>query len=117
MKYLKSLLYILISILISTILITTVNYFDILGNNIIKYLKLIVLVISILIGSIYIGRRSKSKGYLEGIKIGLITIFILILLNYLGFDNKISLDIIIYYLIILVSSILGSIIGINKKLK
>lgn len=115
-KYLKSLLYIFISILIFTLLISSLSYFNLLGSAL-KYFKLIAIIISMLIGGIFLGKQSYSKGYLEGIKIGGIVIFILFLLSYLGFDKNINLETIIYYLIILISSIFGSIIGINKKSK
>ncbi len=115
-KYLKSLLYIFISILIFTLLISSLSYFNLLGSAL-KYFKLIAIIVSMLIGGIFLGKQSSNKGYLEGIKIGVIVIFILFLLSYLGFDKNINLERIIYYLIILISSIFGSIIGINKKSK
>ena len=42
-------------------------------------------------------------------------IAILILLNYLGFDKSFSFKSIIFYIIIIISSVLGSITGINRK--
>lgn len=116
-KYLKSLLYTLISMVILSILITILNYFNIIGTTTINYLKLLVAILSIFIGGIYIGKSSLNKGYLEGIKIGVILIIIFFLISYLGFNKGITFDNIIYYIIILTSSILGSIIGINKKSK
>ena len=114
-KYLKSIFYILISILIFGLLITILNYFNIINSNTINYLKLISIIISFIIGGIDIGRKGTNKGYLEGLKIAAISIVILLLLNILGFNKGISIDTIIYYLIITISTVLGSIIGINKK--
>lgn len=61
-----------------------------------------------------IGRKSSKKGYLEGLKLGGIIILSLLLINLL-FIRTFSLSILMYYLIILASSIIGSMIGINIK--
>jgi len=114
-KYLKSLLYIFILIILFSIIIGTLNYFNIFSKNTINILELIATVISIFIGSLYLGRISDKKGYLEGIKIGILVIVILLLFKFLGYDKGITWSSLIYYLILLISSILGSVIGINKK--
>ena len=61
------------------------------------------------------GKTSDKKGYKVGLKIGLTNIAILYILSILFLSFKLPLKKIIYYLIILTTSILGSIIGINKK--
>ena len=114
-KYLKSILYIFISIILFSIIIGTFSYFNILSNNLVNVFEIIAIIISMFIGGIYLGKNSNKKGFLEGIKIGLITVVLLFLFNFLGFGNSISLSSIIYYIIILGVAILGSIIGINKK--
>lgn len=114
-KYLKSILYIFISIMLFSIIIGTFSYFNILNNSLVKVFEIIAIIVSMFIGGIYLGKNSNKKGFLEGIKIGLIMIAILFLFNFLGFGNMISLSNVVYYIIILISSILGSIIGINKK--
>ena len=111
-KYLKSLLYILASTLILSFIVGTLNYFNIIGTNTTKIFELISLVISIALGGIYLGKNSTKKGYLEGLKIAIVLLFIF---AYLAFDKSFSLSTLIYYLIILISAVLGSILGINKK--
>ena len=61
------------------------------------------------------GAKNKAKGYIEGIKYGLIWVilFVIICLICKVFDWTS----IIYYFILLFISILGSILGINKKKK
>jgi len=78
-------------------------------------LKIITTLISFIIGGIYIGNKSNKKGYLEGLKIGLIVIIIFFIISYLAFDKGITIKSSIYYLVILATSIIGSMIGINKK--
>ena len=115
MKYLKSLLYILISIIAFSLIITLFNYFNIIGTTFIKVLKIISIIISFMIGGFYIGKKSGSKGYIEGLKISFASIAILFLLNLLRFNNLFSTDLLVLYIMIIISTTLGSIIGINKK--
>lgn len=69
---------------------------------------------SMLIGGIYIGTKATKKGWLEGIKVGLEIIVLFFLLSYLGFDCGISFKTVVYYLILLASATLGSMIGISR---
>lgn len=115
LKYLKSLLYVFIPIFVFTIIITLLYYFNLLGSTAISYLKLFSILISVLIGGIYIGSKACKKGWLEGIKIGLEVIVLLFLISYLGFDKGLGIKTILYYILILTSSMLGSMIGINRK--
>lgn len=110
-KISKSILYTIGSILILTIILTILNYFDIFNGTIVKIFKIINLIISILIGSILIGHKSNNKGWLEGLKFGLIMSVIIFLFNYLGL-NRINY---LIYIIILITSIIGGMIGISFK--
>ncbi|MDD6879241.1 MAG: TIGR04086 family membrane protein [bacterium] len=114
-KYLKSLLCLFISIVILTLIISILNYTNIINNNSMPYFKLSSLIISLFISGIYIGKHATNKGYLEGFKVSLIFIIISFLFNYLGLNNNISLKIFIFYIISIISTVLGSIIGINKN--
>ena len=116
-KYLKGFLYILMGLLVTCLLLTTLNYFNVVSPSILKILKVIGIFISIFIGGFYIGKNSNSKGYIEGIKIGFIIILLSLILNVIIFKENFKIDIFIYYVIILVSSVFSSIIGINKKAK
>ena len=119
MKYLKNLgmsfLYIIGSILILTFLTTLLSYFNILSDKVTSIIKIIIPIIAMLIGGFYIGKRSLKKGFLEGLKLGGIFSLILIIFNYLAFDNSFKFKYILFYIILIISSILGSMIGINKK--
>ncbi len=115
LKYLKGLILVLGVLFSSTLIISILYYLNILNDGFNNYLLLLSSFISMLVGGIYIGLRSKEKGYVEGIKIGLISIFILMILSIIIYKTNINSKNIIYYLILLSSSILGSMIGINKK--
>ncbi len=112
-KYGKSLIIILSLLIISSLIINISYYFNIINNNIIKYIKLLLSLLSFFTGGLYIGKNSLNKGYLSGLKLSIITIFILLLCGIIF--NNIKISIIIYYLIIIFTIIFGSMIGINKK--
>ena len=114
-KYLKSFGYTVVSIIVLSIITCILNYFNICDSNTVNILKLFTVIISMIIGGIYVGSCTKDKGYIQGLKIGLIYDVILFIISILVFHNSFHKEMIIYYLIIIVSSILGSIIGINKK--
>jgi putative membrane protein (TIGR04086 family) len=61
------------------------------------------------------GKRSNSKGWFAGLKLALIFLMILILFNFFGLDSKVEISDLIYYLILTISTMFGSMIGINKK--
>ena len=111
-NYLKYFSILLISIIIPIFILTIFNYFEIINNT--NILKLIITLISIFINSFFLGKNSKSKGYIEGLKFGIIFIIFITLFN-LILVNEFRLKILIYYLLIIITSMVGSTIGINKK--
>lgn len=118
MKYLKnlgiSLLYIIIPILVLTFLSTLFNYFGLFNNSIMKIVKIIIPIVSMFIGGFIIGKKQGKNGWLEGLKLGLIFLLILTLLNMFGLNGSFSIKMVIYYLILTIATILGSIVGVNK---
>ena len=114
-KILNSFSIFFIIILIGTFIITLLNYFNIMNNKIISIIRFIIPMISMIISSYKLGKTSEKKGYLEGLKFGSIIIFIFILFVILL--DKLEFKSIIYYGILLLTSIISSTIGINRKLK
>ena len=108
-NYLKSYLYLFSSIIILTIILSTINYFLTFPT---KVIKIIIPIISILLSSIILGKNTKSKAYLEGIKFTSIYILISIILSII-IKNPFSLKLIICYLLQLISGIISSMIDIN----
>lgn len=119
MKHLKDLgfscLYIISSILILTFIVALLSYFNIMGDKVVSIFKIIIPIVSLLIGGFYIGKRSIKKGFLEGLKIGLIFSILIAIFNYLGLGNSFKVKYLLFYLILIITSILGSMIGINRK--
>ena len=119
MKYfktiLKSLAYTFSSIVLLTLFLTIFSYFNILSDGISKTFKLMIPMISSFIGGFIIGKNFKKKGFIEGLKLGVIIDILLLIIGILSKDVKITSS--IFYIIIIFSTILGSIIGIQKKVK
>lgn len=112
-NYLKSIIWFLTIIIISSILITIFHYFSIFNTKTIKIMKITLIILTMLISSFILGKKCTKKGYLEGLKFGAIIILILTLLNLIL--HSLSLKSIIFFSILLISSMLGSMIGINKS--
>lgn len=104
-----------LAIMLGLLFISTLYYFDIIGTKFNMYFRTIYFLVIIFVTSYKLGKLTDKNGYLTGIKFGLIYILIFILISLIFYVGKIHLRIIIYYLIILFTSILGSIMGIQKK--
>ncbi len=109
----KCLLYTFSTILIGILIITILNYLNVFSIKLVSISKIIILVLAIFIGSFRLGMKSGSKGYLEGIKYGIILDIILALFNLIIYHDFELKDLILY-LIIIVCGCLGSMVGITK---
>ncbi len=113
-KYTFCFLYMILSLTIILLLLTTLYHFDIISSNIYHLLKLIMFLGILLLTGISLGKKATNRGYLEGIKLGTFTIVLFTLLTLLT-SQDLKLKLLLYDLIILITSILGGMIGINKK--
>lgn len=104
-----------LSLLLLTFLVTLFNYVGIFGLSLVKVFSYLTPFLSFLIGGIILGKKSINKGWLEGLKLGVIAIAILFIFNFLALDGGYSLANLILYMVVLLSCILGSMIGINMK--
>ena len=111
--YLKSYLYLFSMIIILTLILSIINYFIPIPTNIIK---LLITIISMFISSIILGKQTKAKAYLEGLKFSSIYLIISIIISIIT-NNSFTIKLIISYLILSISGIIGSMIGINLTKK
>ena len=102
-------------LLILTFIITLLNYINLINIKIVNTFSYITPFISFFIGGLLLGKTSINKGWLEGIKFGLVIIVLSFIFNYLAFDQGFNISNIILYTITIISSIIGSMIGINLK--
>ena len=61
------------------------------------------------------GKNANNKGFLEGLKIGGLFLLVLIIISLFTNKTIFSLSTFIYYLVLMLASIAGGSIGINKK--
>ncbi len=113
-KYLKPTLWFLGTFILYLVILLVVNYTGVIKlNSIVKINFVVISIITLILGVIE-GKKTSKKGYLEGLKIGGIVISILFLLNLILY-RSFSLYILLYYLVIIASTTIGSMIGINLK--
>lgn len=112
-NYLKSISLFLILFIIYILLISLIYYLELINDktlNIINYI--IILVLFFILGfktSIY----ERSKGYLNGFIVSIILCFIFSIITLIF--SKYTFSTLVYYLSLILSSITGGIIGIQKK--
>ena len=109
--YLKSYGFLFSLIILLTTILSILNYYIPFKSNIIK---IIIPIISMLASSIILGTNSKEKAYLEGIKFSFIFITIISIIKIL-FKTSFNYKTFIIYIVLLITSIIGSMIGINIK--
>ena len=115
MNYIKALGISFLGIIIMSMLTTILYYFDVISTNVGSIFNIITPILFIMVGTVYLGMKTSKKGWLAGIKFGFIFLIIIGLINILFYHKNYELINILYYLIIIMTSILGSMIGINLK--
>lgn len=119
MKYLRKIGYgmafTLGSFLILTLVLTLFGYINWFQGKMVHFVMIIIPIISLLLGGFVVGKMSEKDGWLEGLKFSGIFLVFLILFNYLGLRATPEVQSIIFYLIMIVSTVLGSMVGINRK--
>lgn len=113
-KHYKLYFFTLLWLVFSLVLTSTLYYFNIVGDAIFKWLNLFSILLVIFLGSLKVGVRSEKNAYLEGFKFGMMIILLLTLITFFVFQSNMEAKMLLYDLIITFTSILGSMIGINK---
>ena len=113
-KHLKALIYSFGTLIVLTFIFNTLNYINLITGTLFKIVKIIIPIISYFIAGFIMGKNSSKKGYLNGLSIGAIIVFIFLMIS-LIFKCSIGIKTIIFYLLYLISSIAGSMIGIMSK--
>ena len=120
MNYLKRLgkviLFTLLSIIILGLLLNTLYYFDIISNNIYNIMKMIIVLTTLFVNALILGKNTDKYGILEGLKLGAIFILIMIIIKIIT-NSTFDIRTFIYSIIIILTTSIGSIIGINKLQK
>lgn len=99
--------------IIGIALFTSIISLTSMSTPLINKLSIILTAISFFIIVTLASHKISEKGYILGLKLGLIFIIMLILINSFLFHSKFTLDRLIYYIILLTSGILGGSFGKN----
>lgn len=114
-KYLIPGLYTLGIIIIGSLISSTLYYFNITSSKINSILLYLISIASIFTGSILFSKEMKYKGIISGIIYFMACFIIMGILSLLIFKANFKLTSLIYYLVILIFSMLGGVIGKNLK--
>ena len=106
-KIFKIYLRTLMELILVTLILTLFSYFNIINNSIYNYLELIAIVLTIYFNSRQIKNKKDETIPLDNLKFGLGIVLFFFLLN-IVLGNGINLRTIIYFLIIIIISILGN---------
>ena len=113
LKYIGIFILFIVGIAIVTSLINLTGF----KPNLINKLAVILTALSFFIVSSMASKNITEKGYILGIKLGLLFVIFMILINLIFFKSGFNIDRIIYYTILIISSILGGSFGKNLKIK
>ncbi len=116
-KFINYLKFIGVFLIIELMLTFITSLLNLLGLNsgITSIFLLICNILLFFILSFYNAFKKQKKGLIEGITLGLIFIFLMLIIKIILFDNSLSISTLIYYIILLITSILAGMFGVNKK--
>lgn len=112
-KLIKNLLYTFLFFMIFSLLLTVLGYFNIINYQTLAIAKIIIPIISLGLSGLLMGKNATKNGWLEGLKIGLIIVTFLI--AFTTIIGEFSPKKLTFFLILIIATIFGSILGINTK--
>lgn len=96
-------------------LVISILYYLFLSSKVVNIIGMLYLIVVFLIFGFRTGKKTEAKGFIAGLKMGLFLCFSLLLMNLIFYHSGFKFVRVLYYLILLFSSILGATIGINSK--
>lgn len=114
-NYIKVILKYFIYLFLYILIISILNYFEILNSKTIRIINYIVNLLLFFTSGYKIASLEQKKGYLNGFLISIIIILFFIIISL--FISKLNFISLVYYLSLITSSIIGGIIGVTKKTK
>ena len=118
MKFIKNYQFILnfiIFVVMSTLIISIISLIFPLSLKVNKILSLISILLYLLFTNLKEGKKLEKDAYKNGIKKSAIIILLIYIIGSLITNFSMSVERLIYYLILMLCIVLGNIIGINKK--
>ena len=115
-KLLKGSLYFIIIFICYVFIMSIFNYFVLITGFAFKIINFISISTIMFTSCFYIGTNSKTHGYKEGLIMGIINMSILFLISII-LRSEINASFLLYILILLLSSTIGGMAGINFNTK
>lgn len=115
-KYIKPIIYYYTLLFLYLVIITVFNYFDILSYKAISIISFITIILLFMMTGFMSALKTYKKGYIIGLIIGGFNVLIFLLLIFI-LGEQFKLNILIYFSILLLSSTVGGMFGINYKNK
>ena len=112
-NYLKSISMFLIVFFVYLLLISIIGYFELFNYKTINIINYIVMIILFFLLGHKTAYKEQRKGYLNGFLVSLILIIVFFIITL--FLTKIKFSNIVYYTSLILSSIIGGIIGVKDK--
>ena len=114
-KKLKKIIIYLILLCIFLLLLSVLNLTNLLGGTPSAIISMTFGAFSFFVAGFIRGKKRAKNGYVAGLITGGILLVVVFLLSILIFRVKINPSMLIYYAILLISCIVGSVVGINKR--
>lgn len=102
-------------ILIGALLTSILYYFNVTTDKLNSIFLYSVSILSFFVGSLKLGKELKYKGLVTGLIYFAILFVFMVFLSNVIFKENFSIKNVIYYLVLLIFSILGGVIGKNMK--
>ena len=113
-NYLKILGYYFSILFIYLLTISLFNYFELLNYKVLNIVSYIIILLLHIYTGIKVSRYERKKGYLNGFIIGLTLVILFSIITII--ISKFSLSTLIYYITLVLASMIGGIIGVpNEK--
>ena len=114
-KHFLAILYSFVSLLIGSFIVSILYYFNITSDKFNNILLYFISISSIFIGSTYFSKNMKYKGLINGIIYFLIWFIIMLFLSLFIFTTHFGIKNIIYYIILLIFSLIAGVLGKNLE--
>ena len=114
-KHIGAFLYSFTSLLIGSFIVSILYYFNITSDKFNNILLYFISISSIFIGSTYFSKNMKYKGLINGVIYFLIWFIIMLFLSLIIFKTHFGIKNIIYYIILLIFSLIAGVLGKNLE--
>lgn len=114
-KHIGAFLYSFTSLLIGSFIVSILYYFNITSDKFNNILLYFISISSIFIGSTYFSKNMKYKGLINGVIYFLIWFIIMLFLSLIVFKTHFGIKNIIYYIILLIFSLIAGVLGKNLE--